>query len=96
MLIFKAILPPPGAADVVSREFTLTLPDQEPVVISLAADALEVPDLRAPQDTVITLSLVDVDDGGNRSEARELSTTLIDTIPPPQPGELGIVITGEE
>jgi hypothetical protein len=95
MLLFDITLPNPGAADVVSRELTIKIGDQPAEVIVLAADAVTASS-KGPQDTTLTISLVDIDDGGNRSEARVQDFVLSDTIPPPQPGELGVTVTGEE
>lgn len=95
MLLFDVMLPAPGATDVVKRELTLTFEGQEPQVLELAGAATQVSS-KGPQDTKLTLSLVDIDDAGNRSDARVQDALLADVIPPAQPGEMQIVVTGEE
>jgi len=95
MILFDVILPPPGAADVVSRELTITRDGADPVLTTVGKEETKVAG-KAPQDSVLTLTLVDVDDAGNRSEPRVQTATVSDTFAPAQPGELGIVVTGED
>lgn len=94
MLEFKLLLPPAGAQDVVTREVRLMLGDT-PVEFTLDKNDRETGIYQAEDNTVISGSLVDVDDAGNRSEVREFSFTLTDTIAPPQPGEIGLEVVGE-
>lgn len=86
----------PAPHDVVKRELTVNVPDVAPDVHEAAPGDAFVNDLFVPQDADVVLSLVDIDDGGNRSEAREFSFKALDTVPPPQPGEFAVQITGEE
>lgn len=95
MLLFDVILPSPGAGDVVKRELTIARDGVDPIVLETDGDAAALSS-KAPQDSELTLTLVDIDDAGNRSEPRVQTVTLADTIAPPQPGEMGIVVTGEE
>ena len=95
MLQFTLTLPPVGAPDVVSRELTTKVGDAEPVVVVLTPDVVEQAGFECEDNAVVTAALVDVDDAGNRSEAREQSWTVVDTIAPPLPGELGLLVTGE-
>jgi hypothetical protein len=96
VLIYQINLPQPGATDVVKRELTIATPDQPDSVMELAPDLLAVEGQKGPQDAKIKLTLVDIDDAGNRSEPRIQEFTLTDTIAPPEPGEIGIAVTGEE
>jgi hypothetical protein len=96
MLKFKVKLSPPGAADVVGRELTVKVGDAEATTVTLAGDATESAEMTGADNAVVSGSLTDVDDAGNRSESRLFEGTLTDTIAPPQPGELAIEITGEE
>jgi hypothetical protein len=96
MLKFKLVLPSPGASDVVSRKITVKIGEQDVLDAELAGDALETAEMSGVDNDPVVGSLVDVDDAGNMSPAREFSFVLIDSIAPPQPGELGIVVTGEE
>lgn len=95
MLQFKLVLPAPGAPDVVSRELSVKVGEGDAVVQPLAPDALEVVGFEGADNAVVAVSLVDIDDAGNRSEAREQQFTLTDTIAPPQPGEIGLQVTAE-
>jgi hypothetical protein len=92
---FKLVLPPPGAADVVSRDLTVSISGGEPRVFELTGDVLESQVLEANEGDAITGQLVDVDDAGNNSEARLFDLILVDTIAPPLPGEVGIAMTEE-
>lgn len=95
MIQFKVVLPPVVDTDVVSRELSVQVADGEPTVLPLAKDQTEAEGFEGPQDADVSLSLVDIDDAGNRSEASTLDVTLADTFPPAAPGELSIVQTGE-
>lgn len=93
---FAVNLPPKAAPDVVSRELTVMINDNDPVVKSLDAEVLVVDGLEGPQDAAVQVILVDIDDSGNRSEASSITFTLVDLIPPPKPGELGVVVLDEK
>jgi hypothetical protein len=85
------VLPPVGASDVAKRELSCTVNggvaetriyDGQPT----ASD----PWVFNADDTV-TLSLIDVDGHGNRSEpSPALTFVVVDDVPPPAPGEIGI------
>lgn len=94
-ITFKVVLPPVSAPDVVARELSVKIGDAEPIVTELAADAINVDELQGPQDAEVEVSLVDIDDAGNRSEPSVATAVLADTFAPPKPGELGIELTGE-
>ena len=96
MLLFKLVFPAPGAADVVSRELTTQIGEEAEVITSLPGTAMEAVGFKAADNAALKVSLVDVDDAGNRSEVREQTFTVVDTIAPPKPGELGVIVTGEE
>lgn len=84
------------AAEVQGGELTVTLAGSDPVVISTLAGQAKVEGLEGPQDSGLVLSFVFIDDAGNKSTtASVLDTTLRDTIPPEDPGALGITVTGE-
>jgi hypothetical protein len=92
---FSVNLPAKAAPDVVSRELTVVIGDGEPDVRALAGDVLVVEGLEGDQDATVELSLVDIDDGGNRSEPSTASGVLVDTVAPPTPGALAIEVIGE-
>ncbi len=95
MLKFVLTLPEKGASDVVSRELTVSVDGGEPVVFTLAGDVVESQEFEAADGAAVTGTLVDVDDAGNKSEAREFTLVLVDTIAPPQPGEVGVKVVSE-
>ena len=95
---FALILPAPGAADVVSRELTISVNGGEPVTQTLPGSALESEQFDGNQGEIVTGSLVDIDDATptpNRSEPRTFEVELKDTIAPPQPGEVGVKMLEE-
>lgn len=96
-LTFKVLLPTlesPG--DVESGELTVIVGEGEPQVIATAVEDTEVTGLEGPQGETVVLSFVYVDDAGNKSEApAELTLVLEDTIPPQNPGSLGVEVVSE-
>jgi hypothetical protein len=95
-ILFQVVLPPKSAPDVVRRELTVSFADGSQDVIELSADATSSDTLKGDQDSEISVSLVDIDDAGNRSEPSLAAFELLDTVAPPAPGELGLSIVGEE
>lgn len=96
MLKFVLVLPEKGAADVVKRHLTVSVGAGEPAVLELDGDATRTDLMEGVEGDAVAGSLVDEDDAGNKSEAREFSFTLVDTIAPPQPGEVGVEVVSEE
>jgi len=94
ILVFNVNLPPKAAPDVVARQLTVVV-NGDAQVMSLGADVELVEGLKGPQDSMVTLMLVDIDDSGNSSPPSELSFVLLDTIPPPQPGSMGATVVAE-
>ena len=95
MLQFVVTLPPTGAADVLSRELSVTIGANPAVILNPAVGDVESQELSGNDNDAVHLELVDVDDAGNRSAASVLEVILLDTLVPPQPGEMGIRVTGE-
>lgn len=95
-ILFQVVLPPKSAADVVRRELLVSFADGTEDLIELAASDTVSETFKGDQDSEVTVSLVDIDDAGNRSEASVATFTLLDSVAPPAPGELGIQVTGEE
>lgn len=96
MLKFVLVLPEKGVSDVVKRHLSVAVGGGEPMVVELGADVVASDVLEGVDNDIVTGSLVDEDDAGNKSEAREFSFVLVDDIAPPQPGELGIKVLSEE
>ena len=71
--------------NVVSREVTLTIADGQPTVTTIPGNVNQY-DFFGNDNQMAKLSLVDIDQAGNRSEPREGSALITDTIPPNQPG----------
>ena len=94
---FKVLLPTllDLAGDVVTRELSVSVGEQPPEIRSLPKDATEADGYGGPQDSMAIVTLTDIDDAGNRSLPSVLNVVLTDTFPPNQPGELGLVQTGE-
>lgn len=87
---------PAAEGDVVSRKLALTMPDGTVVSSEVPGkDAADSETFEVPQDSVVKVSCVNVDDAGNESEPRVQEFTIADTIPPAQPGEIGVRVTGE-
>lgn len=95
MLKFVLTLPQAGAADVVARKLTVKVGEADAVAFDLAGDVTESQEFECADNAEVTGSLVDVDDAGNESAASEFSFVIVDTLPPPQPGEVGVKVTGE-
>lgn len=96
-LKFKIVLPPTTAPDVVSGELAVKIDGGEPIITATAATDTEVSnDAFVGEDgATVELSYLLIDDAGNRSLPSTAVGTLTDTIAPPQPGQLAIVVTEE-
>lgn len=95
MLKFVLVLPEKGASDVVQREVTVAVGANEPVLVTVDGDTVKTSAFEGEDGETVVGTLVDVDDAGNKSEAREFSFVLVDTIAPPMPGEVGLEVTEE-
>jgi hypothetical protein len=99
---FNAILPPlDPKADVVERELTVTeLYDDRPNVdhkFTAAKGDAKVEGISLDQGASVMVSLVDIDDGGNRSEASVAGPLeILNTFPPAMPGMVALEFVGEE
>lgn len=96
MLFFTLALPPAGASDVVKRTLVVKVGGGDEQTISLSGTDVVTEELSGNDNDAVVGTLVDTDDAGNDSPAREFSFVLTDTIAPPQPGELGITVVREE
>ncbi len=99
MLVFNLTLPPAADKDVLNggkRTVVVTIGTGEPQTIELAGDAVATEELSGADNDPVVGTLVDTDDAGNDSPAREFSFVLVDTIAPPQPGEIGLNVFREE
>jgi len=96
MLKFTVDIPDESTADVVKRVLTVDVDGTKTGQEFPGRDAAVSNEFQGDQGATVMLSLVNVDDADNKSEARELMVTLTDTLAPPMPGEFGITVTGEE
>lgn len=95
---FKVSVPEEATPDVVRRDIQVTLADGTNLDGSVPGrEAGLSGEFKGEQDSVIAVSIWNVDDAGNRSAVpSSFSATLLDTFAPPTPGEAGLVISGEE
>lgn len=98
MLNFAVGVPPfPSPSDVVKGELSVVIGENEPIVVDVDEATSEVshPDFKGDDNVEVRLSYVHVDDAGNRSPESTATFALLDTIAPPQPGELGVRVIDE-
>jgi hypothetical protein len=88
----KFALPTPGASDVAQRELTVTVNGGDPPLVrTYTAPATESDEWVFALNDNLSVSLVDIDTSGNRSQPSAAFTmTVTDTVAPPQPGALGV------
>ena len=87
--------PPEGPNDIVSGELSVKIDGELVSTTNVTLDDTEVGPFDGPQDSIVDLEYRYVDDAGNKSEPSTAQFTLVDTVPPPAPGSLGVAITGE-
>ena len=90
MLLYKLVLPPKSASDVTKRTLTVNGVERE-----LPGDAMEADGYSGNDNEIVSVRLIDIDDALIPSVPRDATFTLIDNQAPPQPGEIGLVVTGE-
>lgn len=98
VLVYKVSVGPVADKDVVERQLVVAVngassPDEFKV---FPADSTDLGEIRVKQDDKVLLTLVDVDDAGNRSEPAVLEFVASDTLPPAQPGAFGVTLVAEE
>lgn len=98
MLQFKITLPalpdPPG--DIVSGLLRVTVGDGAEQSFETTKEQTEVAGLSGEQGQAVNADYFYIDDAGNQSSASKLENMILnDTIAPPQPGALGLVVTAE-
>lgn len=90
MLKFTVVLPQKSASDVVARELKVSVGDNEEQIFGLDGDVNESTEFFGSHNDKVSGALVDIDSAGNRSSASIFDLVLLDTIAPPQPGEVGL------
>lgn len=92
---YTLALPPKSAPDVVKRKLSVKIGDADAAVTELAPEAVQH-EIIVDQDSAVHVELVDVDDGGLESPLPSvLDFVAVDTIAPPQPGEMGVASVRE-
>lgn len=85
-----------GAGDVAERRLQVSINN---VVVEnrvYSGDTVDLGELYVPQDSDVSLTLVDVDDAGNMSAPAIYVFKATDTIAPPVPGSFGVNVLREE
>jgi hypothetical protein len=95
--VFDVQFPPLAAdSDVVRRELTYLVDDALVDLFFIEPGTDKLTNLAVAHDQTITLELVDVDEAGNRSQARVLRQLIDkDPVAPPMPGEFAVTFTEE-
>lgn len=93
-LVYLVTAGAPVDHDVVNRVLTVTVGGVSETT-TVSGDTTNFGEITVPQDVEVTLTLVDVDDAGNKSEPAEVTFVSADTIPPAKPGEFGVTIVRE-
>jgi len=98
VLTYRVSVAPAVDADVTERLLSVYVggADSPREVRRFTPETSDLGDIHVDQDTTVRLELVDVDDAGNRSEPAVLEFVAVDTIPPAQPGALGVTLVREQ
>lgn len=93
-IIFRVVLPNASADDVKTREITVDIGGE---VLCWVTDVVgpTAYEFTGPQDAQVCVTLVDIDDAGNRSEPASLTQQLTDNFAPPAPGAIGLELVKE-
>lgn len=97
ILTYRVSVGPVVDADVVTRELSVYVngADVAREVRAYEPTATDLGDVVVEQGSSVELRVVDVDDAGNRSEPAVLTFVAEDTLPPAQPGSLGVTLVSE-
>ena len=97
---YKILLPPVVDADTVNVELAAKVTDKDgndvPEPLKTFSRLETETEYVFPQDATVMLSLVNIDDVGNRSDASTREFVVLDNVPPARPGELAVQVMGEE
>ncbi len=97
ILTYRVSVGPVVDADVVTRELSVYVngADVAREVRAYEPTVTELGDVLVEQGSSVELRVVDIDDAGNRSEPAVLAFVAEDTLPPAQPGSLGVTLVAE-
>lgn len=98
ILTYRVSVGPVVDADVVERQLVVAVDGVVPVDAwkYFPGDATDLGEVSVPQGATVLLTLIDVDDAGNRSEPAVLEFVAADTLPPAQPGSFGVTLVSEK
>jgi hypothetical protein len=95
-LVYAISAGAPVDTDVVSRELTVTINGTVSLPTTFSGAATDLGTISVDQGANVVLTLIDVDDAGNRSQPATVEFIAADTIPPAQPGSFGVSLVREE
>jgi len=95
-LIYSVSAGAPVDKDVTSRELSVTVNGNSTPTATFPGDATDLGNVSVEQGSSVVMTLVDIDDAGNRSQPASVEFVAADTIPPAQPGEFGVTLVREE
>lgn len=95
-LIYSVSAGAPVDKDVASRELSVTINGNATPVATFPGTATDLGNISVDQGATVSMTLVDIDDAGNRSQPATVEFTAADTIPPAQPGSFGVTLVREE
>lgn len=95
-LVYSVSSGPAVDADVVRRELTVVVNGEKVSQTDFTKESVEFGEIKVAQDSNVAVSLVDIDDAGNRSQPATIEFAATDTIAPSAPGSLGVSLLREE
>lgn len=95
-LTYTIVAAPVVDGDVVERLLTIVVNGEDQGTAVFPAAATELSAFTVPQDANVVLTLVDVDDAGNKSAPAVVEFVAADTLPPAQPGAITVTLVGEK
>ena len=95
LLTYQVAVAAPISADVVSRVLTVTVDGVVQPAVTFGGRVMDLGNAQFPQDSQVVLSLVDVDDAGNKSEPTTVEFTALDTLAPAPPGAFAVFLVAE-
>lgn len=95
VLVFEVTAGPVVDGDVVSRELSVVVDGVSEGTRNFPPNTTNFGQLEVPQDAAVSLTLVDIDDAGNRSEPAVADFRARDTLPPAAPGSFGVTLLSE-
>jgi hypothetical protein len=95
LLTYSVVAAAVTDSDVVSRELVVAVNGETQPAVYFASNMTDLGTVTALQNSSVELTLVDVDDAGNRSEPASLVFVALDTLAPSAPGSIGVTLVSE-